>query len=371
MGTTSHAAIVLTESNPLSIQEVSVDEPRAGEVQVRIVATGVCHADLITRDGWYGTKFPGVLGHEGSGIVEKLGPDVTDIDIGDHVVLSYDFCGRCTQCRSGHPAHCENFFALNFGGSRTDGSTAFSDTEGHDLASHFFGQSAFSELTNVSVNCVVAVPKHLALEQLGPLGCGVQTGAGAVLNVLRPEAGSSVVVFGTGAVGFSALLASVVASATTIIAVDVIDSRLETAKELGATHTINSKNEDAVTRIKEITNGGADYGLLSVGNTGAFRQMIDSLGVRGHGAVVGAASPGSEAQIPIGDILFTGAQISFVIEGDSVPQTFIPHLLSLYEQGRFPFDKLSKTYPLTEINQAFSDTESGTTIKPIMLMPTS
>lgn len=368
MSTTTFAAIVPAESASLVVEQVTVDEPRAGEVQVRIVASGVCHADIITRDGWYGTKFPGVLGHEGSGVVQKLGPDVVGFEVGDHVVLSYDYCGGCAQCRSGHPAYCANFFPLNFGGVRPDGSTGFADEDGKNLASHFFGQSSFAQVTNVAVNCVIPVPKHLPLEQLGPLGCGVQTGAGAVLNVLRPEAGSSIVVFGTGAVGFSAMLASVVAGATTIIAVDIIDSRLKLAEELGATHTINSKTEDAVARIKEITDGGVDYALLSVGNTGAFRQMVDSLGVRGHGAVVGAARPGSEAQIAIGDTLFTGAQISFVIEGDSVPQIFIPRLVELFEQGRFPFDKLSETYALTEINDAFADTESGRAVKPIIVM---
>jgi len=222
-------------------------------------------------------------------------------------------------------------------------------------------------VTNVSERSVVKISKDVPLEIMGPLGCGVQTGAGTVLNVLKPEAGSSIVIFGTGAVGMSALLAAVIANCTTIIAVDIVPSRLERAKELGATHTINSKDEDAVEGVREITGGGANYAADTTGNATVFAQMTKALGTMGHGALVGAAAPGTESPFDIGSLLLTGIKISTVIEGDAVPQTFIPKLISLYEAGLFPFDKLVKKYEFDEINTAFSDSEAGTTLKPVVV----
>lgn len=256
--------------------------------------------------------------------------------------------------------------AQNFGGTRTDGSTAFSTADGEAVSSHFFGQSSFATLTNVNHRSVVKVSKSAPLELLGPLGCGILTGSGAMLNVLDPEASSSVVIFGTGAVGMAGLLGAVVANASTIIAVDIVESRLEFAKTMGATHTINSKTEDAVARIKEITGGGANYALDTTGNKFVFRQMVDSLGLRGHGALLGAAAPGTEASIDIGTVLLSGLKLSMVVEGNTVPQLFIPKLIDLFEAGRFPFDKLTKHYSFEEINEAFADSGSGITLKPIL-----
>lgn len=362
-----NAAVATTKGEPLDIRELTLDELRSDEVQVRLVATGVCHTDAIVRDQVYPVPLPAVLGHEGAGIVEAIGDAVTSVEIGDHVVLSFASCGVCSSCVSGHPSYCADFGALAFGGARTDGSTAFSDEDGSPVSSHFFGQSSFASVTNVAERSVVKVSKDVPLDILGPLGCGIQTGAGAVLNVLNPEAGSSIVIYGTGAVGMSALLAAVLANCTTIIAVDIVDSRLERAKELGATHTINSKAEDAVERVREITGGGANYAVDSTGNAVVFAQMTKSLRTLGHGALVGAAAPGTESPFDIGSLLLSGITISMVIEGDSVPQTFIPKLISLYEAGRFPFDTLVKKYDFADINTAFADSESGETLKPIVV----
>ncbi|GAA4362468.1 NAD(P)-dependent alcohol dehydrogenase [Paeniglutamicibacter cryotolerans] len=361
------AAIVPTQGAPLELRELQLDDPRPDEVQVRMVASGVCHTDAIVRDQWYPTPLPAVLGHEGAGVVERVGSGVTSVVPGDHVLLSFASCGSCSSCLSGSPSYCTDFYGRNFSGARTDGSTAFTDTDGSPVSSHFFGQSSFARLSNVNESSVVKVPSTAPLELLGPLGCGIMTGSGAVLNVLDPEAGSSFVVFGSGAVGLAGLLAAVVANAAIIIAVDVVDSRLELAASLGATHTINGRNEDVVAGIKEITAGGANYALDTTGNPVVFRQMVDSLGLRGHGALVGAAAPGTEAAIDIGSILLTGLKLSMVIEGDAVPQIFIPKLIALYEAGRFPFDRLVKKYPISEINTAFADSESGATIKPVVV----
>ena len=361
------AAIATAPQVPLEVVELELDEPRAGEVQVELVATGVCHTDAIVRDAWYPFPMPAVLGHEGAGIVTKIGADVTSVAVGDHVVLAPAYCGKCAQCISGHPSYCLRAWPLNFGGRRADDSSAFT-RDGEKIGSHFFGQSSFASTTNVYENNVVKVSDTVPLDILGPLGCGIQTGAGSVLNVLRPHAGASIAIFGTGAVGCAALLAAVAAGATTIIMVDIIDSRLEFAKSLGATHTVNSKSVDAVATIRELTGGaGVEFALDTTGNKFVFPQMLGALGVRGHGGLVGAAALGTEASIDIGSLLTTGITISMISEGDSIPQVFIPRLVDLYEQGKFPFDKLIKKYPFADIAEAFEDSEKGVTLKPVVV----
>lgn len=362
------AAVAFAKEEPLTIVDLDLDEPRAGEVRVRLVASGVCHTDAIVRDQWYPTPLPAVLGHEGAGIVDAVGPGVTKVAVGDAVLLSFDHCGDCANCASGLPAYCVNFFGANFGGRRVDGSTGFS-LDGAAVSSHFFGQSSFSQYSNVSVNSLVRVPASAPLELLAPLGCGIQTGAGAVLNSLAPAAGSSIVIFGAGAVGLSGLLAAIIARCTTIIAVDVHANRLELALELGATHVVNAADEDVVARIQEITGGGARYALETTGVPSVFTDMTMSLGVRGHGVVVGAAALGTNANFDIGSLLPRGITVSMVVEGDSVPSRFIPELVDLHARGLFPFDRLVTAYPFDEINQAFEDSASGSTLKPVVVFP--
>lgn len=212
------------------------------------------------------------------------------------------------------------------------------------------------------------VPVDAPLELLGPLGCGIQTGAGAVINSLQVIPGSSFASFGAGAVGLSAVLAARVAGATTIIAVDVVPSRLALAKELGATHVINSKEQDPVAVIREITAGGANYALESTGIPAVLRQGIDSLGPLGAIGVVGAPALGTEAKFDVNELLLGGKTIRGIVEGDSTPKQFIPQLVKLYQQGRFPFDKLVKFYPFEQINQAAADSEKGITLKPIVMI---
>ncbi|UNK47754.1 NAD(P)-dependent alcohol dehydrogenase [Arthrobacter sulfonylureivorans] len=360
------AAVTLGKGDPFKIVDIDLDEPRAGEVRVRLVASGVCHTDAIVRDQWYPTPLPAVLGHEGAGIVDALGEGVTGIAVGDSVLLSVDSCGRCSRCASGLPTYCENMFALSFGGRRADGSTAFT-LDGTPVSSHFFGQSSFARYANVSARSVVPVPAAAPLEVLAPLGCGIQTGAGAVLNALNPEAGSSIVIFGAGAVGLSGLLAAKIANCTTIIAVDMHQSRLDLALELGATHTIKASDPDVVEQIHAFTAEGAQYGLDTTGVPAAFTQMTKALAPRGHGAVVGAAAIGTNAQFDMGSLLPRGITISMVIEGDSVPTNFIPKLVDLHAKGLFPFDRLITSYPFEKINQAFEDSAAGSTLKPVVV----
>jgi len=360
------AAVAFEKEQPLVMTELDLDEPRAGEVRIKMVASGVCHTDAIVRDQWLPTPLPAVLGHEGAGVVDAVGEGVTKVAVGDHVLLSFDHCGECANCSSGKPGYCVNFFGANFGGRRADGSSSLSH-EGTLISSHFFGQSSFSQFANVPVNSVVKVPKSAPLEILAPLGCGIQTGAGAVLNSLAPEAGTSIAIFGAGAVGLSGLLAAVIANCTTIIAIDVHDSRLKLAKEMGATHTINATKANVVEEVLKITGGGVNYALETTGVPQVFTDMTYCLGVKGHAVVVGAAAMGTNADFGIGSLLPMGISVTMVVEGDSVPSKFVPQLVDLYERGLFPFDRLVKSYPFAEINKAFDDSASGVTLKPVVI----
>jgi aryl-alcohol dehydrogenase len=358
------AAVVREKERPFSVEELEIEEPRAGEVLVRVAGTGVCHTDLIVRDQWYPVPLPAVLGHEGAGVVEKVGEGVTKVGPGDHVVLSFDHCGRCANCLTGRPAYCQSFFQRNFGGSRPDGSCAFSG--GEAVHSHFFGQSSFATYSLAAQNSVVKVPEEAPLELLGPLGCGVQTGAGAVLNSLRPEPGSSIAVFGTGAVGMSAIMAAVAAGCTTIIGIDIKPGRLELARELGATHAINGAEEDAVEAISGITGSGANYSLETTAVPRVLRQAVDSLSPLGTCGIVGAPPLGTEVALDMNGVMIPGKTVRGIIEGDSVPDVFIPKLVELHTRGRFPFDRLVRFYELDEINKAAQDAEGGATLKPIL-----
>ncbi|CAM5460716.1 NAD(P)-dependent alcohol dehydrogenase [Streptomyces hirsutus] len=361
------AAVVRGKSMPFAVEELELDDLRPGEVRVRMVATGVCHTDAIVRDQVYPTPLPAVLGHEGAGVVEAVGSAVTSVAPGDHVVLSAASCGVCAQCLSGKPMYCENAYDQCFGGRRPDGTTALS-SNGEAVSSHFFGQSSFATYANVVERSVVKVPRDAPLEKLGPLGCGLQTGAGAVLNELRPEAGTSLVVFGAGAVGSAAVMAAKVAGCTTVVAVDLHDSRLELARRIGATHTINSGSTDVVSELKKITGGkGVDFVVDTTAVPGLLTQALDALAIRGTIVLVGAAAAGTTVPFEIGESLLKGWTFKTVIEGSSVPQVFIPHLVELWQQGRFPFDELVRTYEFEAINEAFTDSADGTTIKPVVV----
>jgi len=364
------AAVAREKGGPFNIETLTLESPRRDEVLVRVIATGMCHTDMVARDKVYDVPHPIVLGHEGAGIVESVGEDVRKVAQGDPVVLSYMSCGRCMPCYVGKPYHCVNAYPLCFGGARLDGSTATVDGNGETVHDHFFGQSSFGTYALANERNVVKVSKDAPLELLGPLGCGIQTGAGAVINALKVSPGASFVAFGAGAVGLSAVMAAKVAGATTIIAADVVPHRLDTAMELGATHVINSKEKDPVAAIKEITGGGADYTLEATGIPAVLRQAIDALGPLGMCGIVGAAPLGAEAAFDINDVMLPGKSILGIIEGNSIIEEFIPQLVELHAQGRFPFDKLVKFYDLDQINQAAEDSEKGGTIKPIIRLQT-
>jgi aryl-alcohol dehydrogenase len=359
------AAVLRTPYQPLAFEDASLEMPRANEVLVRLVATGVCHTDMVVRDQLMATPMPLILGHEGAGVIEKVGSSVTTVAPGDHVVMTYAYCGLCAPCATGHPAHCQHMGELNFAGGRLDGTSSACNHDGGELHDHFFGQSSFATHAIANELNVVKVRKDVPLELLGPLGCGIQTGAGAVLNAMRVRPGSSFAAFGAGAVGLAAVMAARVAGATTIIAVDVNAARLQLALELGATHIVNSKDSDAVIEVRKLT-GGADFTLECSGRPAVLRQAIDSLGILGTCGIVGATREGTEVAFNVNDVMIPGRRIMGIVQGDVVSRTFIPQLIELFQQGRFPFDRLVKFYTFDQVNEAMADSESGVTIKPIL-----
>ncbi|THG31512.1 NAD(P)-dependent alcohol dehydrogenase [Naasia lichenicola] len=363
------AAITWSEDEDFVLEEVQLDEPRADELRVRMIAVGVCHTDLSVAHGVTPFPLPGVLGHEGAGIVEAIGPNVRRASVGDRVLLSFTSCGTCRNCEGGHPGLCVQHLSLNLlGGTRADGSATMS-ASGRPVNAHFFGQSSFAHTAIVDERSVVRLDPETTDEDmivLAPLGCGLQTGAGAVLNVLRPRAGSTLLVLGAGAVGMAAVMAGAMTAASRIIVVDRVAARLQLALELGATDVIDATNTaltDALAAL--IGDVGVDYAVESTGNVGVLEDAITALAVGGVCAVIGAPRAGSRASFDVPRLL-PGRSIIGITLGDSEPQSFVPFLIDAWRHGRFPIDRLERRYPFEDINLAAADAASGATIKPVL-----
>lgn len=359
------AAVVHEKGGQYLIEQIEVADPKENEVMVKIAGCGLCHTDELGRMQNIPVKLPAVFGHEGSGVVYKVGKNVTRIKEGDHVVLSYSHCGECEHCLQGHPYVCSKDFQLNFGGLMRDGSTRL--TQNGQNLSCFFGQSSFAEYAVTHESNVVVVNKEVDIKLLGPLGCGFETGAGTVLNGLKPEFGSSIAIFGVGSVSSSAIMAAKIANCQIIIAIGRNDEKLALAKEFGATHIINSKKvNDVVKAIQEITNGGANYTMDTTGVPEIMNQALYSLRTNGQCASVAVTG---ETTIDIFQALtLEGRTLKGYIQGNSIPRLFIPKLVDYYKAGLFPFDKLIKVYKMEDINKAFEDVRNGKTIKPVITM---
>ena len=360
-------AAVVRKTGVFDLETVELDEPQPGEVLVKIVATGMCHTDLAVRDQHLPLPLPAVLGHEGAGIVIKTGTGVDKVRPGDHVVMSYGSCGVCANCLAGRPAYCLSFVPYNVGTRRPNGTCTIT-SHGEPITACFFYQSSFATYAITHFRNLVKVPNDLPLDVLAPLGCGIQTGAGAVLNCLRASPGSSIAVFGAGAVGLSAIMAASVAGCANIIAVDVQDNRLSLARELGASTVINAKETDAVAAVRDASSGGTDYAVEATGIPAVMTQAFDGLNATGVLVVLGVAPAGATVNVDASALL-GGKTIRGAIEGESVPEVFIPRLIALWQAGRFPFDKLARYYTFDQINEAARDSERGTAIKPIIRMP--
>lgn len=367
MPQTITAAIAWAPNRPFTIESCELADPGPGEAVVRIVACGICHTDLAVKRQYVPIPLPMVLGHEGAGVIERVGPDMAGFAEGDHVVLSFAACGACPECHDGHPAFCDEFLPLNLAGAREGGSGL--SHKGEPIGGHFFAQSAFASHALVSRTNMVKIDKDLPLALLAPLGCGIQTGMGTVLNSLRPAKGESLAVFGAGSVGLAGVIAGVIAGCSQIIAIDVKPERLGLARAVGATRIIDGASEDAVEAIRAATDGrGAHCSFDTTGVPAVAAQAFRCLRKRGRAAYVAAPPAGTVYGVDAYDLLNSGGSIRGVIEGDAVPSEFIPALIDHYRAGRLPLDKLVTSYPFDRINEAVRDTETGAAVKAVLLM---
>ncbi|MCX5402085.1 NAD(P)-dependent alcohol dehydrogenase [Streptomyces sp. NBC_00102] len=358
------AAVVEAPGAPFTVRDVELEDPRPREALVRMTAVGVCHTDLAMRESWPRQLMPMVFGHEGAGLVEAVGEEVTGVAPGDRVCLTFARCGACGECAAGHPAYCHAAQALNFSGGRDDGSTPLS-LDGAPLRAGFFGQSSFATYAVVHERGLVKIPADLPDEVAAPLGCGGQTGAGTVLNRLRPPPGSSLVVLGAGGVGLSALMAAVAVGCDPVVAVDPVASRRALAVELGA-HAALPPGDGLVAELRDLTGGGARYVVETTGRPEMARQAVVALRPRGELALLGL---GGEVTFDVMGLLAKGVRVHGVIEGDSDPGTFVPELIGLYRRGLFPVGRLVTTFPFEEIGAAVAAMRDGSAVKPVLVFP--
>lgn len=348
------------------IEYVDLEAPRADEVLVRIAACGVCHTDVRAHRGdALPTPLPVVLGHEGAGTVEAVGSAVLHLRPGDRVVLSGSSCGVCPSCRDNHPTSCNEVMARSFAGQRMDGSSALSQ-RGQRLHGHFFGQSSFATHAVADARGAVRLADDVPFVVAAPLGCGVLTGAGTVLHALALQPGDSLVVFGAGSVGLSAIMAARIAGASQIIAIEPQSQRRALATQMGATAVLDVQGDDVVEQVRQLLPQGADYSLNTTLAPLVYLQSVQVLGMRGVAAFVSA--PPVPVQLPL-QLLLSGARsLRGIINGDAVPQRTIPLLIDYWRQGRFPMDKLIATFGFAAIGEAFSAFHQGTVIKPVLQM---
>ncbi|WP_342512090.1 NAD(P)-dependent alcohol dehydrogenase [Sporosarcina sp. FSL K6-1522] len=364
------AAVINGVNEDYQFEELTLGELYPDEVIVKMVASGMCHSDEALRVGDAAYPLPAVLGHEGAGIIEEVGSSVKDFKVGDQVIMAYNYCGTCPSCRTGHPSSCNQWTTLNMSGSRADGSHTFYKEDGTPV-SNFFTQSSFAAHSISNVNNLIKVDPEVDLRLVGPLGCGLLTGFGTVVNGLKAEVTSTIAVFGTGAVGLGTLMGAKIAGCSKIIAIDIHDSRLETAKELGVTHTINSRTENLAERIAEITDGlGVNYSVDTTGISSVMKASIDILGIGGVTAPLAVTSNSLELNTFM-DLVISNRSVAGVLMGDSVPQLAVPLLIELHKEGKFPFEKLVKFYKFDDINRASAASNSGETIKPVLIIDES
>lgn len=366
MSRTATAAVLREYGAPLQLETVTVPDLRPDEVLVRIHGVGICHTDLTAAAGGVPFPVPSVLGHEGAGTVAEIGSAVSRLAVGDPVVLGFDSCRECRNCTRGRPAYCARFAPLNYGGSRRDGTSVLQDSSGAPVHGNWFGQSSFSSLVVATERNAVRLPSDVPVAIAGPLGCGLATGAGTVLRVLRPESGSSIVIFGLGAVGMAAVMAARIAQCDIIIGIDPDPGRHDLALESGATAVISPDAHDDLGReLRRRTGGGADYAVESVGTETVVRQALSSLTSPGVCATLGLRAGRNPITVDQTHLL-SGRTLTGVIEGDVDPHLFLPELMALWRAGRFPFEKLIHTFDFTKIDDALAALASGRVVKAVL-----
>ncbi|MCX4538039.1 NAD(P)-dependent alcohol dehydrogenase [Streptomyces sp. NBC_01669] len=354
------AALLEQPGQPFVLTEVDLEDPRPDEVLVRVAAVGVCGTDLEFARFF---PTPALLGHEGAGIVEKVGAQVTSVCPGDHVAMSFTSCGTCALCLTGSPAYCRSFDAVNFSGRRPDGSTAVTHG-GLEVNAHFLGQSSFAGHVVAPERAVVRIDPSWDLLRAGPFGCGFQTGAGGVLNVLRPRPGSSIAVFGVGAVGVAAVIAASLSGCEVIAAVDVNTAKLEAARGFGATHCVDSSAEGTAGQLADLVPEGFDFVIDTTGREDVLRTAVEALGPLGHAGVIGVG-PSETMSFDWRSIL-NGRTVTGIVAGSSLPRLFLPQLLELNARGRFPVEKMITYFPFEQINEAVAAVRSGSVGKAVL-----
>lgn len=360
------AAVARDEGQPFILEELELDQPRADEVLVEVHSVGLCRTDIALRDQWMPIQLPAVLGHEGAGVVTKVGAEVTKVAPGDKVIMTFASCGQCRYCLSGHPAYCVELLDRNIGGGRVDGTNALHDDGDGEMHGFFMSQSSFATHAIAGERNVVKVDGDTDLDIAAPLGCGIQAGAGAVINRLRPEAGSTIAVFGVGSVGMAAMMAAQLVGCSKIIAVDAQPDRLALARELGATDIIDSGRVNPVSAIQTLTDGGVGYTVETTAEPEMLRQAVYSLAALGTCAILGLGPAGAELSVDMTNLLLPGRTVTGVTWGDSRPDELLPQLLELHGQGRFPIDRIIDTYSMMDINKAVEDMEVGKCLKAVL-----
>ncbi len=361
------AAVARTPGADFTLETVELDEPRADEIRVRIHAVGLCHTDLVARDGAMPFALPAVLGHEGAGVVEAVGADVTKVATGDRVAITFRSCGACARCNSGDPAYCHTMPAMNYIGMRLDGSKSIHQ-DGADLASNFFGQSSLATHALTYERNLIKLPADMPFEVAGPMGCGIQTGAGGIMKALVCEAGSSLLILGGGAVGLSAVMGAKIQGCGTVIVVEPHAVRRSLALELGATHVIDPVAEpDLAAAVRAIVPIGVDYAFDTTGRPDTLTATMACLGPKGVFGIVGIPPAGTPMPGDLGTVLTFGQTVRGIIEGDSDPDLFLPELMTHWREGRLPLERLIKTFPLAQINEAVVAQHHGDCVKVVLL----
>ena len=361
------AAVAWEAGATLSIEEFNLDDPRDDEILVKVEAVGVCHTDDNARLGRLPVVFPIILGHEGAGTVERVGKDVTKVGPGDRVLFTPDYCGKCEQCVLGKTPYCDQVVTVTFTGTRPDG-TPRAHQNGKPVRASFFGQSSFATHSLVTERNIIPVAPDAPLRYLAGFTCGVQTGAGAILNAMPVNSASKVAIWGTGAVGLAAVMAAKASGAAEIVAIDRVGHRLALAAELGATATIDTAQgqelADVAAAVVKLTGRGVDVALDTTGNPAVILAEVQSLATHGTASVI--TSSGAPISLPPGDLLLKGRQLRGTMGGHINPTIFIPRLLDLHAQGRFPVDRLVRNYSFSQLNEAIADSLAGVTIKPVL-----
>jgi aryl-alcohol dehydrogenase len=354
------AALLEQSGQPFVLTEVDLDDPQPDEVLVRVSSVGICGTDLEFANFF---PTPALLGHEGAGVVERVGAHVTSVQPGDHVAMSFTSCGTCSLCRTGSPAYCRSFDAVNFTGRRPDGSTAVTH-QGREVNAHFLGQSSFASHVVAPERAVVKIDPAHDLLRVGPFGCGFQTGAGGVLNVLQPRPGATIAIFGAGAVGVAAIIAAALSGCAVVAAVDVNPAKLEAAREYGATHTINSAAGDTAEQLSALVPEGFEFVIDTTGREDVLRTAVEALGPLGRAGVIGIG-PSESMSFEWRSIL-NGRTVTGIIGGSSLPQLFVPKLLELNAKGAFPVEKMITYFPFEQINEAVAAIRSGAVGKAVL-----